>query len=167
MAARRPRGQAAPNAPLPDPGWAKVQKVQLIRREVREVLSPTALELLFKHGEHVIEAGPELGRGRRAPGQRFYATVMVTIDLRRCAGYFREPADVATADKLAELMLGSARVRHKLIALARPELARLAGVPAAQLHVEIDHHVRSEGTRVFIDGDAMVSLGAAREASKR
>ena len=53
------------------------------------------------------------------------------------------------------------------IALARPELARLAGVPAAQLQVEIDHHVRSEGTCVFIDGDAMVSLGAAREASKR
>jgi hypothetical protein len=131
------------------------------------VLSPSALELLLKHGELLVEAGAEVGRGRRPPGQRFYATVMVTVDLRRCAAYFCEPADVATADKLAELMLGSARVRQKLIALARPELARLAGVPAAQLHVEIDHHVRSEGTRVFIDGDAMVSLGAAREAGGR
>lgn len=167
MAARRPRASAAPKAQLPEPGWAKVQKVQLIRREVREVLAPSALELLFKYGEHVIEAGPELGRGRRAPGQRFYATVMVTIDLRRCAAHFCEPADVATADKLAELMLGSARVRQKLITLARPELARLAGVPAAQLHVEIDHHVRSEGTQVFIDGDAMVSLEPARKAGTR
>ena len=92
---------------------------------------------------------------------------MVTVDLRLCAAYFSEPADVATADRLAELMLGSPRVRQKLIALARPELARLAGVPAAQLHVEIDHHVRSEGTRIFIDGDAMVSLGPAREAGRR
>jgi hypothetical protein len=33
--------------------------------------------------------------------------------------------------------------------------------------VEIDHHVRSEGTRIFIDGDAMVSLGPAREAGRR
>ncbi|MCY1067054.1 hypothetical protein OV090_19995 [Nannocystis sp. RBIL2] len=166
-AARKPRAASAPKAQLPEPGWVKVQKVQLIRREIREVLAPSALELLFKYGELVIEAGPELGRGRRAPGQRFYATVMVTVDLRRCAAHFCEPADVATADKLAELMLGSVRVRQKLVALARQELARLAGVPAAQLHVEIDHHVRSEGTRVFIDGDAMVSLEAAREASKR
>ncbi len=74
---------------------------------------------------------------------------------------------MATADKLAELMLGSVRVRQKRLALARQELARLAGVPAAQLHVEIDHHVRSGGHPVFIDGDAMVSLEAAREASKR
>lgn len=163
MPPRRPR--SPPRAQLPDPGWARVQKVQLIRREVREVLSPSALEVLFRYGEHVIEAGPELG-GRRSSG-RFYATVMVTIDLRRCAVHFCEPADVATADKLTELMLGSARVRQKLVALARPELARLAGVAPTLLQVEIDHHVRSEGTRVFIDGDAMVSLGSVREAGER
>ena len=167
MPPRRPRSPAAPRAQLPEPGWARVQKVQLIRREVREVLSPSALEVLFKYGEHVVEAGPELGRGRRPAGQRFYATVMVTIDLRRCAVHFCEPADVATADKLAELMLGSARVRHKLVELARPELARLAGVAPEQLLVEIDHHVRSEGPQVFIDGDAMVSLGSVSKAGER
>ncbi|MCY1011889.1 hypothetical protein OV079_41305 [Nannocystis pusilla] len=80
-AARRPRAASAPKAQLPEPGWVKVQKVQLIRREIREILAPSALELLFKYGELVIEAGPELGRGRRAPGHRFYATVMVTVDL--------------------------------------------------------------------------------------
>lgn len=152
---------------LPEPGWVRVKKVQLIRREVREVLSPSALEVLWKHGEHVIEGGPEVGSGRAAPARRFYATVMVTFDLRRCAAYFTEPPDVATAEKLAELMLGSARVRQKLIALVRPELARLAGVAADLLHVEIDHHVRSEGTQVFIDGDAMVSLEPARKAGTR
>lgn len=150
---------------LPESGWVRVKKVQLIRREVREVLSPSALEVLWKHGEHVIEGGPEVGG--RGPARRFYATVMVTVDLRRCAAYFSEPADVATAERLSELMLGSARVRQKLIALARPELARLAGVAADLLHVEIDHHVRSEGTQVFIDGDAMVSLEPARKAGTR
>lgn len=164
---RRPRRPAAAGAQLPEPGWARVQKVQLIRREVREVLSPSALEVLFKHGEHVVEAGPELGGGRRAAGQRFYATVMVTVDLRRCAVHFCEPADAATAEKLAELMLGSPRVRKKLVGLARPELARLAGVAPALLQVEIDHHARSEGTRVFIDGDAMVSLSSVRKAGER
>lgn len=163
----RPPGQRAPIPQLPEARWSRVRKVQLIRREVREVLSPSALEVLWKYGEHVVEGGAELGHGRGAPGRRFYATVMVTVDLRRCAAYFSEPADVATAERLAELMLGNPRVKQKLVALARPELARLAGVPAAQLLVEIDHHVRSEGTQVFIDGDAMVSLEPARKAGTR
>ncbi len=147
---------------LPEPRWARVQKVQLIRREIRETLSPSALEVLWRHGEHVIEGGGEVGRA--AAGRRFYATVMVTFDLRRCAAYFREPADVATAERLAELLIGSPRVKTKLIALARPELARLAQVPESQLHIEMDHHARAEGTQVLIDGDAMVSLEPARKA---
>jgi len=149
---------------LPEPGWASVQKVQLIRREIRETLSPSALEVLWRHGEHVIEGGGELSHGRGAAGRRFYATVMVTFDLRRCAAYFREPADVATAERLAELLIGSPRVKTKLIALARAELARLAQVPDSQLHIEMDHHARAEGTQVLIDGDAMVSLEPARKA---
>jgi hypothetical protein len=149
---------------LPEAGWASVQKVQLIRREIRETLSPSALEVLWRHGEHVIEGGGELSHGRGAAGRRFYATVMVTFDLRRCAAYFREPADVATAERLAELLIGSPRVKTKLIALARAELARLAQVPDSQLHIEMDHHARAEGTQVLIDGDAMVSLEPARKA---
>lgn len=152
---------------LPEPGWASVQKVQLIRREIRETLSPSALEVLWRHGEHVIEGGGELGTslgGRGSAGRRFYATVMVTFDLKRCAAYFREPADVATAERLAELLIGSPRVKTKLIALARAELARLAQVPDSQLHIEMDHHARAEGTQVLIDGDAMVSLEPARKA---
>lgn len=149
---------------LAEPRWASVQKVQLIRREIRETLSPSALEVLWRHGEHVIEGGGELSHGRGAAGRRFYATVMVTFDLRRCAAYFREPADVATAERLVELLIGSPRVKTKLIALARAELARLAQVPDSQLHIEMDHHARAEGTQVLIDGDAMVSLEPARKA---
>jgi hypothetical protein len=149
---------------LPEPRWARVHKVQLIRREIRETLSPSALEVLWRHGEHVIEGGQELHRGRGTAAPRFYATVMVTCDLRRCAAWFREPADVATAERLAELMIGNPRVQKKLVALARPELARLAQVPESALHIELDHHVRAEGTRVLIDGDAMVSLEPARKA---
>ncbi len=145
---------------LPEPPWARVHKVQLIRREIREVLSPSALEVLWRHGEHVLEGGREVGR--RGQEQRYFATVMVTFDLRRCATYVREAADVATAERLAELLIGSPRVRNKLIALARPELARLAGLPERSLHIEMDYHARAEGTQVFIDGDAMLSPQAAR-----
>ena len=149
---------------LPEAPWVRVRQVQLIRREIREVLSPSALEVLWRHGEHVIEAGRELSHGRGAAGKRFYATVMVTFDLRRGAGSFREPADVATAERLAELMLGNPRVQKKLVALARPELAKLAQMPEACLYIEMDFHVRAEGTRILLDGDAMVSLESARKA---
>lgn len=149
---------------LPEGPWARVRQVQLIRREIREVLSPSAIEVLWHHGEKVIEAGRELSHGRGTAGRRFYATVMVTFDLRRSAGNFREPADVATAERLAELMLGSPRVQKKLVALARPELARLAQMPEACLCIEMDFHVRAEGTRILLDGDAMVSLEPARKA---
>ncbi len=147
---------------LPEARWARVQKVQLIRREIRETLSPSALEVLWRHGEHVVEGGGEVGG--KGPGRRFYATVMVTFDLKRCAAYFREPADVATAERLAELLIGSPRVQKKLVELARPELARLAQVPGDRLRIELDHHARAEGTQVLIDGDAMVSLEPARKA---
>ena len=92
---------------------------------------------------------------------------MVTFDLRRCAAYFREPADVATAERLAELMIGSTRVQKKLVALARPELARMAKVAETCLQIEMDHHARAEGTQVLIDGDAMVTLEPARKAGLR
>lgn len=147
---------------LPEARWARVHKVQLIRREIREVLSASALEVLWRHGEHVVEGGGEVGN--TGAGRRFYATVMVTFDLRRCAAHFREPADTATAERLAELLIGSPRVQKKLVELARPELARLAQVAGERLRIELDHHARAEGTQVLIDGDAMVSLEPARKA---
>jgi hypothetical protein len=139
-----------------------VAKIQLIRREVREFLPPSALELLFAHGEHVVEGGVELGDGGIA--HRAYATVMVTIDLARCADLFREPADAATAQRLAELMGVDRSVRDKLIALARRELARISGLPTRRLRVQLEHHVRAEGTRLLLDGDAMVSLASVESS---
>jgi hypothetical protein len=135
--------------------------VQLIRREIREFLGQSALEVLFSVAEHVVEGSAELsaadagspGRGARAP--RVYATVMVTIDLRACSAYFREPADDATAERVAELMQGCARVGEQLAELARPKLAELAGLAADRLEVTLQHQVRADGTRILIDGDAM------------
>lgn len=151
----------AENAPLDLEGrsWARVGRIQLIRREVREFLPRSALELLFAHGEHVVEGGVELGEGGVA--HRAYATVMLTIDLARCADLFREPADAATAQRLAELMELDRAVHDRLLALARRELARISGLSTRRLRVQLEHHVRAEGTRLLLDGDAMVSLASA------
>jgi hypothetical protein len=130
---------------------------------VREVLSPGAIEVLFDHAELVVEGGEELGGRRAAPDLRMFATVMVSIDLARCATQVREPADEATARRVAELMEAEPRVHQRLRSLAARELARLANMPPeAFLLVTVETSIRVEGTVVLIDVDAMTTL-ARRE----
>jgi len=151
---------------LPDPPWLHVQRIPLIRREVIESLSASALELLWSRAEVVVEGDAELDA--RHPGQRYYASVMVTIDLASCSMHMREPSDAATALRLAELLLaGGEAVKNKLLSIVRPELARLSGQSASRLKVHMDHELRAEGSRVLIDGDAWVSLESARKTCRR
>jgi hypothetical protein len=138
-----------------------VSRIQLIRREIREALSPSAVDVLFAHAKHVVEGSPELGSPATGRGQRIYATVMVTIDLLHCAQVFREPPDAATAERVAELLADGRRVRSRLANLARPELARLAGVAVDRLKLTMEHDVRSEGTTILIDVDAMATVDDA------
>lgn len=134
------------------------------------MLSPGAIEVLFDHAELVVEGGEELG-GRRAADRRVFATVMVTIDLTRCADVFREPADDATARRVAELMEAEPRVHRELDALAARELARLvageapgdANCEPAALVVALETEIRAEGTTVLVDLDAMATLGRRGE----
>jgi hypothetical protein len=143
------------------------------------VLSPSAFEVLFDHAELVVEGGEELG-GRRAGDRRIFATVMITIDLARCAGQVREPADEATARRVAELMEADARVHERLRSLAARELARLGGAepeassggpvgsspvsaPKAFEAVTVESGFRVDGTAVLIDVDAMATLARRRE----
>ncbi len=139
---------------------ARVQRVQLIRREVREYLSPSALEILFAHADWVAEGASDL-EASGAPGAA-YGTVMVTIDLARCHASLREPADAATAARVAELLGACEEVPVRLEALAGEELARIAGVPRGQLVAAIEHHARADGTRILIDGDAVLTRREGR-----
>lgn len=142
------------------PIWPRVRRIPLIRREVRESLSDNALELVFGSAELLVEGDRELAAGQLGDRNRAYATVMVTLDLQPCAALLREPVDEATALRVAELMRGSAAVRRQLIELARPQLAALVDAPARSLRIEMLPSVRVEGTRILIDGDAVVSLRA-------
>lgn len=135
------------------------------------MLSPSALELLFEHAELLVEGGEELG-GRRAGDRRVFATVMVSIDLTRCAGHVREPADEATARRVAELMDSEPRVQQRLRSLAARELARLAGAEPDGFSshagptgwaLSVEAGVRADGTVVLIDVDAMATLVRGRE----
>lgn len=156
------RGSPTPLEGLGAAPWARVRRVQLIRREIREVLSPSAVEVLFEQAELVVEGGEELG-GRRAEDRRVFATVMVTIDLTRCAGQVREPTDEATARRVAELMEVEPRVHARLRSIAARELARLCGTEPEGLVVAVEIAVRVDGTAVLLDVDAMATLAGRRE----
>jgi hypothetical protein len=139
---------------------ARVARVQLIRREVREYLSPSALEILFAHAEWVAEGSGDLDA--RDPGGPAYATIMVTIDLGRCEALLREPADAATAARVAELLGENRDVPARLAVMARDELGRIAGVPPDELEAAVEHHTRADGTRILIDGDAVLTRSEGR-----
>lgn len=146
------------------PAWPRVRRIPLIRREIRESLSPSALEILLCSAELIVEGARDLealspGAGPEARG---YATVMLTLDLPRCATLLRERADEATAERVAELMRGSGAVRSRLIELARPKLAALFEAEARDLRVELLPAVRVSGARILVDGDAVVSLRSRR-----
>ncbi|MBX7083703.1 MAG: hypothetical protein K1X88_31125 [Nannocystaceae bacterium] len=143
------------------PRWAKVARPRLIRREVRESLSPGALDLLLAHAEVVIEGDQALGR-RNDGAPQVFATVMVTIDLPRCAERFREPADAETVLRVVELLRESASLRLRLVELARPRLAALAGVAPDTLEISLEPQLRADGVRLLIDGDAVGWPRAAR-----
>jgi hypothetical protein len=142
------------------PTWPRVRRIPLIRREVRESLSDSALEILFANAELLVEGDHELG-AKVSLGMlsgRAYATVMLTLDLAHSATLLRERADEATAERVAELMRGSAAVRRRVTELARPRLAKLFGADPRSLRIELLPSVRVSGARILIDGDAVVSV---------
>ncbi len=165
-----PPDAAALARTLLGPMWPRVRRIPLIRREVRETLSDNALELLFGSADLLVEGERDLDGGKIGvqgrETDRAYATVMVTLDLTRCASLLREPPDEATAERVAELMRGSASVRRQLIELARPKLAALVNAPTRALRIELLPVVRVEGARILIDGDAVVSLRARSEGKE-
>lgn len=125
------------------------------------MLSPGAIEVLFEQADIMVEGGEELG-GRREIDRRIYATVMVTIDLSRGASYFREPADEATARRVAELMEADPQVKERLHQLAGREVARLADAEPDSLALAIETGVRVDGTSVLVDIDVMATQSKGR-----
>ncbi len=119
------------------------------------MLAPRALDLLWSRREQILEGGREIGG--RAPTPGYFATVMVTIDLMACRDLFLEPADVATAQRVASLMSTSEDLHSRLVALVRPQLAALSQHSPNDLDIALEFRTRAEGSRVLIDGDAMTT----------
>ncbi len=147
---------------LQQPPWSRVRRVQLIRREVREYLPAGTIELLLNAGELVVEGSPELAAsGAR---RRVFATAMVTIDLREIRDMFRERADAATAERLAELLDGHAELPARLVDRVRAHVLRLGGLSAdPPMEISMETEVRADGSLLLIDADVMGSPSRVEE----
>jgi len=136
----------APGAHKP---MARVRRVTLFEREIRERLSHAALEIL-------IERADVLSEGQREGGARFYGSTMITIDLSRHADLLREPCDAASARRVADLFRQDARACARVRRIAEREALRLAGGPLS--HIAVELKLRWQGARVFVDADVEASI---------
>ena len=155
---RKPTESA--EALLRRPRWTRVRKVALIRREVREYLPSSTVEVLLSEGEIVIEGGAEVAAS--SASTRVYATVMVTADLEDLADRFRDRADAATAARVAELLDGHPDLAPKLARRVQPRLPELAGrTDVSNWELTVEPQVRVEGTAVMIDADVVAAPAGA------
>jgi hypothetical protein len=126
---------------------AKVTRVALFEREIRERMSGPALDLLLGSAQVLSEGSVTPGAG----GSTFFGSTMLTIDLTASCGAFREACDAAAARRVAQLMGGDARVAKRARAIAEREAAARLGRP---MRIEAtDVRVRAQGTTVFVDVD--------------
>jgi hypothetical protein len=144
---------------------ARVERVNLFEREVRERLSASAVELLFRHAQVLSEG--ECARAtsidpRIRTVARFFGSTMITADIAALSGSVREPCDAAAAAKVSTLVATDARVAHRAREIAVAEAERLAGGALKQPSTEL--RVRVRGTIVHLDVDVEGDLaGAARD----
>jgi len=126
---------------------ARVQRIALFEREVRERPSRAALDLVFERAEVMSEGQ----RSTRAGQPVYFGSTMLTIDLEALAPQLRESCDAGTARRLATLLASDAAVAARVKAVASQEAARIAGGRLKAIATEVK--VRAKGARVFIDVD--------------
>jgi hypothetical protein len=131
---------------------ARVQRIALFEREVRERLSRAALDLLLARAAVISEGQRQTRAGREA----WFGSTMLTIDLDALAPALREPCDAGTARRLAGLLESDPAVASRVEAIAAREAARVAGARPRSVSAEMK--VSARGVRVFIDVDVEAVL---------
>jgi len=131
---------------------ARVHRITLFEREIRERLSPAALDVLFARAD-VISEGQQ---ATRAGAAEYVGSTMLTFDLGAMSPVLRDACDAATARRLAHLLEGDAAVAGRVKSLAAAETARVTGARPRALNTEM--RVEARGARVFIDVDVEAAL---------
>ena len=122
---------------------AMARRVSLFERVVSVKLSAFALDILYDASSKLTEGDLD--------GNNYQGSTMVTVDLSNTVTRMSDPADAATARRVASLYPADERARARARRLAIGEANRIAGTA-------IDHHVvdvraRSVGAKIHLDLD--------------
>ena len=121
---------------------ATARRVSLFEREVTVRLSPVGIDLLLGAATVLSEGTTERGR--------FSGSTMITVDLARTAAAIAEPADAATARRLAALVPTDDHARFRARRIAIAEAHRRAGTLDSPA---VDLRARAIGTQLQLDLD--------------
>jgi hypothetical protein len=131
---------------------ARVERISLFEREVKERLSRAALDVLFA-AAGVMSEGQRSARGKR---ESFFGSTMLTIELETVAAALRDAADARAAQRLAALLARDAGAQARIKRMAAEECERLSSARPRSLNTDIK--VRARGTTVYVDVDVEASF---------
>jgi hypothetical protein len=124
---------------------ARVDRISLFEREVRERLSRAALDLIFGVAG-IMSEGQRSARGGR---EMFFGSTMLTIELPSVAASVRDVCDARAAQHLAALLATDTVAAARIKSIAAAEAERLCRIRPKSLGAEIK--VRARGTTVYVD----------------
>lgn len=136
------KSTASPLRPI-----ARVERISLFEREVRERLSNAALDLLLARAEIISEGQRSIRGGKDG----YFGSTMLTINLDSFSSVLRDVCDAGTAKRTAVLLGTDPTLPTRVKAIATHELTRLQGARPRHLSAEVK--VRARGARVYIDVD--------------
>jgi hypothetical protein len=131
---------------------ARVEKISLFEREVRERLSRAALELIFGAAGIMSEGQRQARDGREI----FFGSTMLTIELPAVAGFVRDVCDARAAQHLCALLATDTVAAARIKSIAAVEAERLCRTRPRTVGAEIK--VRARGTTVYVDVDVEASF---------
>ncbi len=126
---------------------ARVDKISLFEREVRERLSRAALDLIFAKAGVMSEGQRSLRQGR----EHFFGSTMLTIELPAVADAVRDVCDARAAQHLCALLATDTVAAARIKSIAAAEAERLCRARPRSIGAEIK--VRARGTTVYVDVD--------------
>ena len=131
---------------------ARVEKISLFEREVRERLSRAALELVFGTAGIMSEGQRAARNGREI----FFGSTMLTLELSAVAPAVRDLCDARAAQHLCTLLANDSAAATRIKSIAAAEVERLTRTRPRTLGAEIK--VRARGTTVYVDVDVEASF---------
>lgn len=130
----------------------RAARIAIFEREVRERLSKAAVEVLLGRAD-VLSEGQRITRTGR---QIFEGSTMLTLDLARTVGLFRESADVGTARRLGAMLARDTWARNRIRQIATKEAERLSHTKVHEVSAEM--RVSTKGVKILIDVDVEAKL---------